>query len=474
MDDLPELPFERILHYLSLEDRLNLYAVSRSCRQKMSNYKVKTLCYSGRRRDRILGKNRLASGAFARNFIRSARFERFINAFAKTFLSGLKHLRLCDTRFDLRTFMIVEKFQSTLNLLDKLEELDLVRVHFGDPRILRSSCTFKLKLPMLTSIRLESSLKRDRLILDTPRLLNVEIREWNSDWYSVGLRFIHNGSVERLLAYSINGIAVENLKNLKILYFDDYSTIDAKLLFSLEQLKEVHLQSSLHVPKLFEQKRRYGRTDLKIYLHGLLLDGPGDPITSSSDDYLNAEIFAHLVKDPSRLAVEIPFYYALSYEFIELAAPALVIDVVNRFTDLKELYVDRPVQNIQRFLDFLKHFDIVKFEFGGDQPQALFDQLPEHCAAQELIIHSAPQDFEFLSRLKDLIRIEVYCSIDVESIRGILKELRCLAYFRCNFANMVVQFEVGRTKKIKVHTPKVVTIARDANAAVQFLVGHSR
>ena len=80
MDDLPELPFEKVLSYLSLEDRLKSRAVSRRWYWTINNFKVKSLCYLDHPAGFIRGKSRLVSGAFARNFISSSRFEwRFFN-----------------------------------------------------------------------------------------------------------------------------------------------------------------------------------------------------------------------------------------------------------------------------------------------------------------------------------------------------------------------------------------------------------
>ena len=124
MDDLPKLPFEQILSYLSLKDRLKLSAVSRSCHQKIDSYRVNSLCYSERPAGCILGKSRLVGGAFVQNFISSTRFESFFNAFSRSTLSNLKHLRLCDLSLDLKT---KTAFNRILKLFGQLEQLDIIR-----------------------------------------------------------------------------------------------------------------------------------------------------------------------------------------------------------------------------------------------------------------------------------------------------------------------------------------------------------
>ena len=54
------------------------------------------------------------------------------------------------------------------------------------------------------------------------------------------------------------------------LYFD-ISRIDSTFLFGLSALKGIHLDERMKIAKLFEQKQRYERADLKIYLCVLAL-----------------------------------------------------------------------------------------------------------------------------------------------------------------------------------------------------------
>ena len=125
MDDLPELPFEKILSYLGLEDLIRSMGVSRRWYKKINSYKVISLFYSERPIEFIEGKARLASGAFARHFIGSPRFEVFFNAFRASILSNLKHLRLVDFRLNQWNRAV---FARTLNSLSQLEKLDLIRL----------------------------------------------------------------------------------------------------------------------------------------------------------------------------------------------------------------------------------------------------------------------------------------------------------------------------------------------------------
>ena len=144
----------------------------------------------------------------------------------------------------------------------------------------------------------------------------------------------------------------------------------------------------------------------------------------------------YLSENPSRLADEIPFYSALPYTAIERVAPELAINVVSRLTDLDLIIVKKPVQDVQRFLDFLKNSgNIVELQFQGRQPQDLFDRLPDHCDVQKLTIGSSLTGFAFITRLKDLIHIDLNCPVNADLIRNLFKELTFLSWFDFKYNN---------------------------------------
>ena len=150
------------------------------------------------------------------------------------------------------------------------------------------------------------------------------------------LDVVHGDSVERLVIEELEQIEVKDLKNLKHLYTGDSSRIDSTLLFDLEQVQEIHLDHQSSVSQLFDQKERYGRDDLKIYLRGLLLNGPDDLAIDSLQ-----QKSLRLTKNSTRLADKIPFYFEPLYKVIERVTPALAINLLNRFTDLKSIWVVR-------------------------------------------------------------------------------------------------------------------------------------
>ena len=466
MDDLPELPFEKVLSYLSLEDVIKARAVSRSWYHKINSFRVKSLCFSNRPRGFIFEKNRWISGAFAKNFISSTRFASFFDTFSQTILSSLKHLRLCDLHLseEDRT-----AFARTLNSFDQLEQLDIIRVEIIWAELNRQD-VFHLNLPMLTSLHLEDVLGIKKLTVEASSLREVKFLD---PYYSrLRLEIVHGESVERLL---VDRWEYTEVKNLQFLYA--YDLLQGDLTF-LQQLKEIHLQSDTNVSALFRQKQQLGRADLKIYLCGLLLNGPDDPVMSSFRDsgsyYLGVQSFVSLAKNPSRLADEIPFYSLLYYSDIEAVAPEMEVDLLKRFTNLNTVLIGSSVRDIERFLVLLKNFEnIVVLDFDGDEPQGLFDRLPEHCAVQKLTIYNAPSDLAFLFRLKHLIHLLVGWSVGSEIVRRAFEELHLLSTFEFPYGQEIASIEINPSKEFMVYAEdKLKTTVSDLNAAIELIFGN--
>ena len=211
----------------------------------------------------------------------------------------------------------------------------------------------------------------------------------------------------------------------------------------------------------------------------MLLDGPDDPAMLSGLDNFGEKTFAHLAANPSRLADEIPFCRRLRYKDIESVAPELAINIVKRFTylvSLAVLNVDRPVEDIARFREFLSCFDnIAELKFWCDQPQDLFDLLPD-CAVQKLKIRNEHSGLclGFLLRLKSLIDFKLSHSIDAESVRKAFEELEFLSIFGFSYA--------GKEIRIRKHCPKLFKVSIDArsadvpdlNAALRFIAQNTQ
>ena len=418
LNDLPVLPFEKILSYLSLEDRIRSRGVSRKWYRMINNFKPTSLCYSDRPSERILGKRRWVSGAFAQNFICCTRFESFFDTFSQSMLSNLKCLRLCRLELNVGRRGL---FVRTLNSFDRLRKLDLIGFKLQNSY---KKIDVKLTLPMLQSLHLEDFRGIRKLTLDSPRLQNVKI--WKCSYFLI-LDFVHLECVEKLqTSFMCFVTKVKKMKNLKILYMGGHQNLDPTFLSGLKQLKEVHIEDQNKIRLFFNQKQQYGLVNLKVFYFGCLLNGPNDPATRSLF-YPSEETFAFWTTNPSRLAEEIPFLEPLTYTEIEHVAPGLEVNVLNKITDLNTVIVAEPVQDIQRFLGVLKNFDIFDLAIHSDQPQDLFDRLPDHSAVQNLTIRKPPPNLSFLCRLEGLLHLNIDDSDG--RVQQFLKEQEFLSNF---------------------------------------------
>ena len=478
MEELPELPFEQVLSYLSLEDCLKASTVSRGWRKKFYNYPVNCLCFSGRPSGLMLDESRWVSGAFAKNFVSSIRFGSFTRTFGQTILFNLKHLRLCDLRLHQNNRAA---FAQTLQSFGQLEQLDIIRLQVKEHVYYSSlGVQLELNLPMLRSIQLKEAFGDWEVILNASRLKMVKLDSSNPD---NSLKIVNGDSVERLIIDRLDRTAMKNLKNLKYLYYHDTSSIIHTLLSGLKQLKEIHLfyqeirlvyqEQRWKISELFQQKQHYGLTDLKIYLWGLLLSGPDDPVIDSLLSYGGGETLRCLAENLWRMADEIPFRDYLHYDDIERLAPDTEISILRKFTDLKKLYVNQPVQNVQRFLELWRNLKNVKeLGFSGDQPQDLFDGLPEHSSVKGLILYRAPSDFRFIFRFKTLIELHTLCLIDAETIGKLFEELSFLTYLGYIHKYRYIRIEIDQKnpKQFQVQAGLLSKrVVATLKAAIQFI-----
>ena len=468
MDELPELPFEQVISYLNLWDRLKARAVSRRWYHKINSFQVKRLYYSQYPIGRIKRNIRWVSEAFSENLISSTRFATFFDTFGHTILSSLKYLRLCDLDLCKGDSTVLAR---TLNSFGKLEQLDIISVKLDQQDV------FNLDLPMLTSLQLKEMRGTEKLTLEAPRLREVKLL----DCFYLRVEIVHGESVEKLLVDRWKYTEVNNLENLKYLYVKYHQDIDPTLLSSLQFLKEIHTNCSQDLPELFEQKQRSGRADLKIYFFGLLLNDPDDPARNAlrlSAGYLVRESFACFAENRSRLADWIPFYSSLPYSAIEGVAPGLEVDLLRRCTDLSQVSVNDPIQDIQNFFDLLensKNIVELEFKFVGDQPQDLFDQLPEHCTVQRLSLCHRPSDLNFLFRLKRLIHLALRWPIDSQTVRKALEELPILSSFWFKYGQKDASIRISQSKQFQVWiADKQKTTVSDLNAAIEFITGNER
>ena len=466
MDDLPELPFEKVLSYLSLEEVIKLRAVSRSCLWKIDNYKVKSLCYSEVPIERIYERNRWVSGAYAQNFIVSTKFESFFKTFGRSILSHLKRLRLYapDLRVESPT-----AFTDAINSFSYLEELDLIGKWYSKKN--RERRELELNLPMLKSVQFKEVRGIEKFTLNAPMLKKVKLKKSR-----LFLDLVHGESVECLhVESSFKCVKVSTFKNLKYAYLGPVieTRIDFPSLISLEHLKAIHLTFDDDVHQLFDLKQRYGRADLQIYRHGYLLNGPDDPEMRWDADFFNVDNYFFL--NPSRLADEMPLHCFPIYpsaRFWRLAPESQAI-ILNRLTGLSGITLEEPVQDIDRFLNFLNTFNHIAYLQVDEcvQLQPLLNRLPEYSGLQHLDLVDAPSDYEFLFRLKNLIELDLQFSVDTATIRRALEDLPLLEYLVVypDSPGSVLDIYIESPKRFKVTLREKELQTCDLDAVIQFI-----
>ena len=380
-------------------------------------------------------------------------------------------MRICD--LDLKKKNGRSTFANTLNSFAKLEELDIIRLSFSISAGYFQHQDLPVDLPMVKRIQLSdlTLMGVKKITLKTPRAQEVKI--WNLN--TVAVSIVHGESVETLIIDRFERLRETQLTKLKFLYIGQL-VFDSTILSGLKELKEIHLSWLDNCKQLFVQKKRYGRADLKIYHLGLLLNGPDDPAFGLIYNTLDKETFAHLAANPSRLADQIPLQKRVFYASIEPVPRGSEMNVVSRFTDLNTIQASERVQDIERFLDLLKNVpNIVELVFLGDQPQELFDRLPEKCSgAQKLAIHSAPSDVSFVFELKHLIHLAIGRSFDAEFVRKAFQELHFLSFLDFKPANVRATIEVDNARQYEIWVGNSMTKVADLDAAIQFIFPDKR
>ena len=252
---------------------------------------------------------------------------------------------------------------------------------------------------------------------------------------------VHVESIERLIIDDIcnNYNRVKKLKNLKYLFTGGQIRFDPTFLFHLRQLKEIHLSDARpeKVLPLFEQKQRYGRACLKIYLCGLLLNGPRDPVIGSLDDYGFLSI-RDLSENHWKLANEVPFWTLLHWEGMGGICPEVLVFVLNRLIDLRQINAE-VVEDHGRFLNLLEKLNNIEalefyFDFVTDYDCDLLYRLQNHCAIQRLHARFI-NDWQSILSLGDLVNLSITNDFagDVEPIREIFEALHFLSSFEFCF-----------------------------------------
>ena len=115
----------------------------------------------------------------------------------------------------------------------------------------------------------------------------------------------------------------------------------------------------------------------------------------------------------------------------------MLANILNRFTDLSKITVNHPVRDIHRFLKLLQRLNTAVGLVFYQQPQNLFDQLPQYLPFQKLTICSSLSDLAFLFELKNLTILNLQnekISVDAEFVEKFFKSSSLFPRSLSNFA----------------------------------------
>ena len=251
---MPDLPFELIISYLSLQDCIGCRTLSRRWCGTINRLRIKILCFW--RRPSFNAQRRLFSGALARNFVSSARFDLLCQTtLDQSILSSLKQ-RLCDLRLGAEQTIT---FGQVLNLFGQLEELDIVQFKCL-PDVDTNPCRYTFCFMSENSLRLAKQIPFSyNLICKDPPYFSQELIPSISET-SILKRFIDLSSIivfdlghpdypghlrqdiERFLKN------LDNIRDLRVSYRRNYHKNQQQVL--LDQLPDYcPLLQKLHIPR---------------------------------------------------------------------------------------------------------------------------------------------------------------------------------------------------------------------------------
>ena len=254
LNDMPDLPFELIISYLSLQDCIGCRTLSRRWCGTINRLRIKILCFW--RRPSFNAQRRLFSGALARNFVSSARFDLLCQTtLDQSILSSLKQ-RLCDLRLGAEQTIT---FGQVLNLFGQLEELDIVQFKCL-PDVDTNPCRYTFCFMSENSLRLAKQIPFSyNLICKDPPYFSQELIPSISET-SILKRFIDLSSIivfdlghpdypghlrqdiERFLKN------LDNIRDLRVSYRRNYHKNQQQVL--LDQLPDYcPLLQKLHIPR---------------------------------------------------------------------------------------------------------------------------------------------------------------------------------------------------------------------------------
>ena len=317
--------------------------------------------------------------------------------------------------------MVSSSFEFTLNSLSsQIERLDIYDLNDLKDQI-------KICLPNLTMICVDNV--KCNLLIDSNRLKAIK---YQADLDAYELEFVRPETLEDAEFNSINR-CLKKLINLKFLYLEQIEKLDDDFLSDFKQLTELQfnrLNQTNDFEKLLAQKQLFKLNNLKISYSGLVtLDEYKEFRFSESlnENQLNLQNF-------NKLSNRLPFINDLN--FIENTE--LPVRFLKKLTNLNRIYVNRKVDDEFKLIKFLKTcntFPTLDLQDCRLSPSFFNQFVHVHCwFIQTLILgnnvcNDSELNLNFILKLKHLNTLRISECINLNFIKHIYRNLKCLKFF---------------------------------------------
>lgn len=443
-----ELPVEikcKIIRTLPTYEIVKLRFLNKFWKRLIDNHlKIRDLIVGDRR---ALCKSWLSSAELVDcDFIDVDKFDCLKVAFDRCYFSHLRNLliEIKDTASSVDCGPLI----SQLDHLVQLECLELIGAHLYQGSQSKINC-INLKYLCIELMFSDEPTDATILTVNTPKLLVLKLNLFQ------GLRGIAftNAIGVRQLQCTLFANEFTNFKNVEFLYCLDAleDEIDDDLLAKMPSLKEFHTEQERLLVRLFEQKMKSNRHDLKLYFRNVYLDSV-EQIDYSFDDgsftssfWLNENKVRHMIHHYSKLADTFPFYNSADFKAIAHHFENIPIEFLKKFINLSSLTVGYCIFDLNQLLKVLrtckslKHITFAETQLNND----FFNSLPSHCPrlASLKINQSELFNFNFAFNLKNLTCLHTTQPLSTEFLNELLSETQ-LIEISCTHPNFKTDIKI--------------------------------
>lgn len=301
MNNLPILSLKVIIDHLEINDRLRCRNVCTQWRTLIDYYYAFDCLVISKKfgKSRFLEKWCDTNAALdLKNLLFKSDLDLILSRTFDGLVERVQSLSLCELEI-----CDIAKILGKLNKIERLSINSRLSCYHPDPSYGRMR-TFFIRSSTLKLISLGCEILVDQVIIDCPKLKRIK-----SGAYTSLIEYAHPHSIEFCEIENCKIEYAEQFTNLKYLFFKYFATdkINADFLSKLPNIEEIHLDCSDYFQlfdKLQDQKIKYNRKNLTIFLFGLSL--------SSSKDYGECTNFL----DNNHVKLCIENYSKINYQFL--------------------------------------------------------------------------------------------------------------------------------------------------------------